>query len=200
MSRRSRAAVGPSAARDRALTTLLGLVLLALGVLVVLLGTGVFGVFRAQRPVVDPIVAVWTASHVPLTRLLLVVGGLVLLVLGLVWAVRALRPEPRPDVLLDDTPGTRLRVRHTAVCEAVRADAETVPGVARARARMVGEEARPALRLALWLEEGTDVRDVWAEVDGRVLARARRAFEVSALPAAVRIELEADAVQSPRVR
>ena len=200
MSRRSRAAVARSAARDRVLVTLLGLVLLAAGVLVVLLGSGVLGANRARRPVVDPLVASWVATHAPPARILAVAGGLVLVVLGLLWAVRTLRPEPRPDVVLDESPGGGLRVAHAAVCDAVRADAEAVAGVTRARVRLVGEETRPALRLTLRLAEGADVRDVWAEVDGRVLARARRAFEVSALPAAVRIELDADPVEAPRVR
>ena len=201
MSRRSRAAVARSAGRDRVLVTLLGLVLLAVGVLVVLLGTGVLGANRARRPLVDPVAASWVAAHAPLARALAVVGGLVLVVLGLVWAVRALRPEPRPDVVLDESPGSGLRVAHAAVCDAVRADAEQVVGVTRARVRMVGEDTRPALRMTLRLAEGADVRDVWAEIDGRVLARARRAFEVSALPTAVRIELDADPVEpAPRVR
>lgn len=53
MSRRSRAAVARSAAGDRTLVVLSGLVLLAVGVLVVLLGAGVFGSNRAQRPLFD---------------------------------------------------------------------------------------------------------------------------------------------------
>ena len=200
MSRRSRAAVARSAGRDRVLTTLVGLVALAAGVLVVLLGSGALGANRALRTVVDPLAVQWIATHAPLARSLAVAGGVVLVAAGLLWAVRALRPEPRPDVVLDETPGTSLRVGHAAVCAAVAADAGEVPGVTRARARLVGDETRPALRLSLRLQEGTDVRDVWAEIDGRVLARARRAFEVSALPTAVRIELDADPPEMPRVR
>ena len=54
VSRRSRAAVARSAAGDRTLVLLSGLVLLAVGVLVVLLGAGIFGVNRAQRPADRP--------------------------------------------------------------------------------------------------------------------------------------------------
>lgn len=200
MSRRSRAAVARSAGGDRTLTTLVGVVLLAVGVLVVLLGARVFGVNRAQRPLLDPLALTWAGSHLAIMRVIGIAGGLVLLVLGLLWTARSLRPERRPDVLLDATPRERVVVAHAAVADAVRADAEAVPGVSRARVRLVGDQHRPALRMALWLDEGTDVRDVWAEVDGRVLARARAAFEVSALPTAVRIELEATPVTAPRVR
>lgn len=199
MSRRSRAAVARSAAADRTLVVISGLVLLAAGVLVVLLGLGVFGVFRAQRPLIDPQVSTWISSNATLTRWIAIVGGVVLLVVGLIWAIRSLRPEPRPDVLLSESPGERLTVEHAAIADAVRGDAETIEGVSRARVRLVGTGRRPALRLTLWLIEDADVRDVWADVDGRVLARARQAFAVDALPTAVRIELDAAASRTPRV-
>ena len=199
MSRRSRAAVARSTAYDRTLVLLSGLVLLAAGVLVVLLGQGTFGVNRAQRPVVDPQVSAWISANATSARWIAVGVGVVLLIVGLTWAVRSLRPEPRPDVLLSDVPGQRLTVEHSAIADAVRGDAESIDGVSRARVRLVGDERRPALRMTLWLVEDADVREVWAEVDGRVLARARQAFAVDALPTAVRIELDAAAVKTPRV-
>jgi hypothetical protein len=199
VSRRSRAAVARSAASDRTLVVLSGLVLLAAGVLVVLLGEGVFGVYRAQRPLIDPEISTWITGNTQLARWIAIVGGIVLLVIGLTWAIRSLRPEARPDVLLSETPGERLTVEHHAIAEAVRSDAEMIEGVSRARVRMVGTERRPALRLTLWLVDGADVRDVWADLDGRVLARAREAFSVDALPTAVRIELDAAAAKTPRV-
>ena len=197
MSRRSRAAVARSAGGDRTLTIILGLVLLAGGVLAALVGFGVFGVFRAQRPLIDPILTTWVGGHEQATRWIAVGAGVVLLVVGLWWALRSLRPEPRPDVSLSETPGERLTVEHAAICDAVRRDAEAVTGVHRARVRLVGTTQRPALRMSLSLVEGTDVRDVWADLDGRVLARARQAFGVSALPTAVRLELEASSAPTP---
>ena len=53
--RRSRSAVARSAAGDRWLVTLIGLILLAVGVGVALLSSGVFGSARAGRPLLDPI-------------------------------------------------------------------------------------------------------------------------------------------------
>ncbi len=199
MSRRSRAAVARSTASDRTLVVLAGLVLLAVGVLVVLLGQGTFGQYRAQRPLIDPEISSWITANSGAARWIAIGAGLVLLVVGLVWVVRSLRPEHRPDVLLSEVPGQRLTVEHSAIADAVRGDAESIDGVSRARVRLVGNERRPALRLTLWLVEDADVRDVWAEVDGRVLARARQAFAVDALPTAVRIELDAAASKTPRV-
>ena len=63
MSRRSRAAVARSAGGDRTLTTVLGLVLVAASVLALLVGFGVFGSFRAQRPVIDPLIVEWVSTH-----------------------------------------------------------------------------------------------------------------------------------------
>ena len=197
MSRRSRAAVARPAGSDRTLTIVLGLVLLVAAVLALLVGYGVFGVYRAQRPLVDPILVAWTAAHVGATRWILVGVGVVLLVVGIAWTLRSVRPEPRPDVSLSELPGERLTVEHSAICDAVRHDAETITGVSRARVRLVGTSIRPALRIALTLVEGTDVRDVWADLDGRVLARAREAFAVSALPTAVRLELDATSAPTP---
>jgi hypothetical protein len=77
----------------------------------------------------------------------------------------------------------------------VRADAETVTGMHRARVRLLGDPEHPGLRLTLSLHEGADLRQVWSELDTRVLARAREALGVTTLPTAVRIELDAAARQ-----
>jgi hypothetical protein len=199
VSRRSRAAVARSVGGQRFSTAVIGLVLVAAAVLALLVGYGVLGVYRAQRPLVDPVVLAWTGSNASATRWIALAVGVVLFVLGLIWTLRSLRPEPQPDVLLSEAPGSRLKVEHAAVADAVRRDAEGIDGVSRARVRLVGEARAPALRITLFLVEGTDVRDVWAEVDGRVLARARQAFDVSALPTAVRLELDSSSSHAPRV-
>jgi hypothetical protein len=197
VSRRSRAAVARSAGGDRTLTIVIGLVLVAASVLALLVGAGVFGEFRAQRPLIDPILVQWVTDNGDATFWIAIGIGVVLFVLGLWWTLRSLRPEPRPDVSLSEVPGERLTVEHSAICDAVRHDAETIDGVSRARVRLVGTPMRPALRIALTMVEGSDVRDVWAELDGRVLARAREAFSVSALPTAVRLELDATSAPTP---
>lgn len=199
MSRRSRAAVARSAGGDRTITVILGLVLLAAAVLTLLVGYEVFGVFRAQRPLVDPIATTWLGDHGTAARWIAIGAGIVLFVVGVIWTLRSLRPERKPDVLLVEEPGNRLTVEHSAICDAVRADAESIEGVSRSRVRLVGDPKHPALRMHLFLAEGCDVRDVWADVDGRVLSRARQAFGVSALPTAVRLELESAASTAPRV-
>ena len=84
--RRSRSAVARSAAGDRWLVALVGLVLLAAGVGMALLSYGVFGPARASRPLLDPIIVDTVATEPVLWRAIAIAGGIVLAVLGLTWA------------------------------------------------------------------------------------------------------------------
>jgi hypothetical protein len=174
---------------ERTLTFVVGLVAVLGAAAVLVVSFGVFGEFRARRALLDPLAVDWLGGHTTPARIVAIVLGLVLFVLGLRWFLRSLRPEGRPDLELDrsDNPVT---VTSSAIANAVQADAETVGGVSRAKARAVGDSEHPALRLTLWLREGTDVRQVWAELDTRVLRRARESLGIETLPTAVRIELE----------
>ena len=188
--RRSRSAVARSAGGDRWLTVLIGLVLLVAGVGVTLLSYGVLGAGRATRPLLDPIMVDTVAAQPLLWRAVAIVGGVLLAVFGLTWVARSVRPEPRPDVVLNGGADTTIRVSSAAAGEAVASQAGTLPGVARARARLVGSAAAPALRVTLWLADDADVRDVLARLHTEVLATARASLDLATLPVAVRLELE----------
>ena len=188
--RRSRSAVARSVGGDRWLAVLIGLVLLVVGAGVTLLSYGVFGVARAGRPLLDPIILTTVAADPSLWRVVAIAGGIVLAVLGLAWVARSVRPEPRPDVTLDGGPDTTILVSAVAAGEAVAAQAGALPGVARARARLVGTAAAPAMRVTLWLADDADVRAVLQRLHDEVLATARSALDLPALPVAVRLELE----------
>lgn len=188
--RRSRSAVARSVGGDRWLTVLIGLVLLAAGAGVTLLSYGVFGTARASRPLLDPVILTTVAADPVLWRVVAIAGGVVLAVLGLAWVARSVRPEPRPDVALPGGPETTIVVSAAAAGEAVATPAGALPGVARARARLVGSAAAPALRVTLWLADDADVRAVLRRLDEEVLATARSALDLPALPVAVRLELE----------
>jgi hypothetical protein len=54
----------------------------------------------------------------------------------------------------------------------------------------VGSEAAPAVRVTLWLTDDADVREVLARLDDDVLATARGSLGLTALPAAVWLELD----------
>jgi hypothetical protein len=188
--RRSRSAVARSAAGDRWLVTLIGLILLAAGVGVALLSYGVFGTARAERPLLDPIMVSTVAADPVLSRVIAIAGGILLAVLGLGWVARSVRPEPRPDVVLNGSPDTTILVSSGAAADAVAAQAGTLQGVARARARLVGSTVAPALRVTLWLTDGADLRAVLRHLEEEVLATVRSALDLPALPVAVRVEVE----------
>jgi hypothetical protein len=188
--RRSRSAVARSAAGDRVTTVFVGLVLLAAGVLVALLSFGVFGTGRAGRPLLDPMIVDALRAQPVVSRVVAVVAGMVLVLLGLIWAANSIRPERHPDVLIDGGPDTSIVVSSAAAADAVAAQAAGLPGVGRARARLVGDETAPALRVTLWLADDADVRDVLRRLDEQVLTTARQSLGLAALPVAVRLELD----------
>ncbi|MEV0049517.1 alkaline shock response membrane anchor protein AmaP [Saccharopolyspora shandongensis] len=180
---------------ERGVVTALGLLALVVGVIALLVGTGWLGVFRAQRPLADPLLVQWLRDNSQVAIAVAIVLGIVLFALGLWWVVRALRPEPRPALVLERG-NESLAVTSAALTEAVRTDAERVTGVKRARVRMAGSEQRPALRLTLSLQEGTNVRHVWEELDEKVLSRARESLGMDTLPTAIRLQLD----RAPRQR
>lgn len=188
--KRAHAAVARSVVGDRSLVVLVGIALLAVGTLMALLSYGVLGTGRAQRALLDPIVLDALRAQPTLARAIAIAAGAVLIVLGLAWAARSLRPDRRPDLVLDGWTDTAIVVTSTAVAEAVAARAATVPGVGRARARLVGTDAAPALRVVLWLIDDADVRGVLHRLDTEVLDTARASLGLAALPTAVRLELQ----------
>ncbi|MBB5856981.1 alkaline shock response membrane anchor protein AmaP [Amycolatopsis umgeniensis] len=187
-------ALGRSTGTERTLTVLIGLLALLGGAAVIVVGAGWLGTYRANRPLVDPIALDWLSQNALAARIGAIVLGVLLLWLGLWWFFRSLRPEGRPDLELDDD----LVVTASAISEAVRLDAETIDGVGRARVRAVGDSDNPALRITLWLSEGTDLKRVWEQLDLTVLARARESLGVTVLPTAVRLELDTGAPQRVR--
>jgi hypothetical protein len=186
----ARRALGRSYGAERTLTIVAGLVAALAGAAALVVGLGWLGRFRGHRSLVDPMAVRWLGDHALYARIGALVLGVLLLVLGLWWFFRSLRPEPRPDLQLDETPGAELTVTSAAIAGAVQADAEDIAGVTRARARAVGSKAEPALRVTLWLSEDTDVRRVWSDLDTYVLTRARESLGLDVLPTAVRLELD----------
>ncbi|MEV4142482.1 alkaline shock response membrane anchor protein AmaP [Amycolatopsis sp. NPDC049691] len=191
-------ALSRSYAGERAWVFLVGLLALLGGALALVVGFGVLGEFRGRRPLLDPMALGWLGGHATLARIAAIVLGVLLVVFGLRGTLRSLRPEPRPDLDLDRTEGAELVVTAGAISGAVQADAEQLDGVSRARVRAVGSRTFPALRITLWLHEGTDLKGVWAELDARVLTRARESLGLDVLPTAVRLELDTSAPKRVR--
>jgi hypothetical protein len=175
---------------------MVGTILLAGALLALVVGQGGLGATDARQTVVDPAAAHAISGHPLRVLIASILVGLLLLILGLTWFARSVRPQRRPDLLLDADPDSRLVLTSGGISEAVRADCVGVGGVTRARVRTVGSTERPAMRVNLWLEEGTDLREVWSELESGVLARLRQSLGDKRLPVGIRVEMDAE----PRLR
>lgn len=192
---------GPAAARARSVRTArlraerlrlaaVGGVLAVLGVLGLLLGTGLLGDGGA---VADPDLVSGAGRNPVLSAAVAALVGVVLAALGGLWLVRSLRRTPAPDLALAGAEGWgegTILVRGAALAEAARTDAEQVPGVAQARARLLGTATAPVLVLDLVLHRGADLVTVWRGVEQRVLRPARTTVERDELSAAVHVEVQ----------
>jgi hypothetical protein len=178
---------------DRLAVGGIGALAAACGAAALVVSAGWAGRPRASRPLADPMALDWLRAHQLWVQVGALVTGVLLVLFGLWLASRTLRPERRPDLVLEEEAGDTavggLLVTAQAIAEAIRVDAESVSGVAEARARVVRVDATPALRLQLWLRHGADVHAVWSELDKRVLTRARESLGVPAIPTAIRLEL-----------
>lgn len=201
--RSSRSAVARSAGRDRSILVIIGLVLVLAGAFAALVGYRVLdavpGEGTSARPLLDPVVVDLLRAQPLVARIVAIVVGVLLVILGLSWTARSLRPERRPDLVLDRGPETGIVVDSAAAADALAGQAAALPGVGRAKARMVGSDAAPAVRLSMWLTDDADVRDVLERLDRDVLASARDSLGLAALPVAVRLELDQTSTGGPRV-
>lgn len=176
--------IGRGLGYERGLVSAIGVVLVLAGAAALVANLGAVG--TADRPVLDPVLVSWFRVFPLIALPVTIVVGVLLLLLGLWWIARALRPEPKPNLQL----APELTLTAGALTRAVREDAEEVTDVTRAKVRMAGDQRRPNLRLTLALREGADVRAVWDELDDQVLARTRAAVGTETMPTAIRLQLD----------
>lgn len=183
---------------NRILLTLIGVLLVLVGVGAILLNTGVFGADRASRAVVDHTII--QTVHRDARWLWPTVGavGFVLGIAAIYWLVVQLRVERVTSIALQRTRSGELILAGSALTDAVVAEAESIPGVERARVRLTRDEINPELVLTVWLREGANLADVGRAIDGQVLAHAREALGRDALTTWLRIDV--DAGERERVR
>ena len=174
---------------NRALLSLLGLALVALGTLGLLRGAGVVG-----GEGTDPVVSGWLRREArerqALLLGLLAAVALLLIWLGLRWLLAQLPKDPPVDVVsLDRTEhATRVEVSAKAVTEALAADVRALEGVTDATAKVVGE--RPlTIQLDVALEEGTHLTAVNQAIADRPRRRLVEALEVPDVDLRVRLKL-----------
>jgi hypothetical protein len=173
-------------AANRAGLLVVGLLLTVAGVAGLVLSLGGFGYDLAERPLLP---VAWR-ERVALDPWLWWVAALVALVVALVglrWLLAQLRTDRVGRLGLQ--PGGRdgRTVLHAgALCDAVAADARTLPGVGGASARLAGQR-RHRLSLTVDLTDRADVAEVWRDVAGQTIPRARQAVGDPDLPVDVEL-------------
>lgn len=177
---------------NRFLLILLGLLCVGGGVAVLLLGFRVFGADWSRQPLLQQETRDFADRNHGWFWLAVGGGVGVLTLLALRWLfaqastarVNALQLEP------DRTHGgTRLAAG--AVTDALCEEVEGYRGVSRVNARLLGERARPTLRLDVALDDTADLGQVRSRIEQRALSRARQAADLDELPARVRLRVGA---------
>ena len=174
---------------NRALLSLLGLVLAGLGTFGLLRGAGVIGGEGA-----DLVVSPWLRSEARerqvLLLALLAALALLLIWLGLRWLLAQL-PKDRPVglVTLGRTEhATRVEVSAKAIADALAGDVRALGGVTDATARVINDHPL-TIHVDVDLEEGTDLNAVNQAIADRPRRRLLEALEVPDVDLRVRLKL-----------
>ncbi|WP_042401917.1 hypothetical protein [Streptacidiphilus carbonis] len=118
--------------------------------------------------------------------------------LSLWWLLAQLRRGAVDRIAVPDTDDIPVRVRGAALARAVAEEAEQLPGVSRARVRLLGSARHPRARLALTLEPGAAPGPVLRDLSAGPLTHARTSAGLAVLPAEAVLKVEPGPV--PRVR
>lgn len=177
---------------------LVGLVLVAAGVLALLASLGALGVAE-DRPVLTADALRFFREEAVWLQIGSIVVGVLLLLAGLRWLLVQLRVERLGDVLLevDDARG-QTSMPTKALTDALETEAQSVHGVRDASARLENDPVEPDLRLVVDLTTRADLREVRHAIETVVVAHAREALSRDDLPTLVEYRLARST--GPRVR
>lgn len=171
---------------NRAVLALLGLLLLAGGLLGLLLSLGVLAPGQAGSPVVPDAVRTF-AAQTPWFWWAVAAACLILALLGLRWLLAQLHSDRVGRLDLTDNVRDGLTTVHAgAVTSAVEAEAQTIRGIADASAQLRGEQGH-RLDLAVDLTDYADIADVRNQLQERLVPHVRQALDDPELPVAIEL-------------
>ncbi|XVQ10146.1 alkaline shock response membrane anchor protein AmaP [Spirillospora sp. CA-255316] len=168
---------------------LLGLVLLAAGVLGLARGLGAFGRDAAADPLITDAMRRYAAGQGWFWPVVAGAGAM-LAVLGLAWLLAQARSERLPGLALEPDPSKgATRVSERAVTAALEEEIGEYPGVRGVRAHLLGSSARPRLTLNVAYGGQADLDALRRRIREEAVPRLRVALERDSLPAVVKLRL-----------
>ncbi|MFU8853221.1 alkaline shock response membrane anchor protein AmaP [Micromonospora sp. SL1-18] len=169
---------------NRALLTVLALVLLVAGAAVLLAGADVYGRDFSRRHLLDNPAARYIGAHGGWFWPVAAVAAAILALLGLRWLAIVVTTEPsqrRINISTDGTTG-RTVLDAGALATAVRAEIEDCPGVDDVGTKLSGSPNAPSLALSVTADPDVDLAALRERLEAVVLPRVRYAVGKPDLP------------------
>lgn len=172
---------------NRTILILLGLILLAAGVLGLVLSFGGFGAQPAESPVLPEQLRSFADQNAWFWWVV-ALAGVLLALLALRWLLAQLRTDrvSRLDLTDDDRAGVTT-VHTGAVCDAVEDEARTFRGVSGATAHIRG--ARDTMDLRVDLTDRADIADVRSKLEDVLVPHLRQALDDPHMPVDIELRL-----------
>jgi len=183
---------------NRAVLTLLAVLLVAAGAYGLARGYGAFGDDRASDPVLTDDVRSFVSRNAGWFWPVAAVVALLVAWLGLRWLVAQLSSTAVSRLDVPTTGPGHTELLASAAAAAVTSDVEGYPGVRAARARLVADHPVPEVELTVEVAEDADVPAVRRRIEEHALARLRTALEVPDIRAGVHLRLAPRAARTLR--
>ena len=174
---------------NRAVLAVLGVLTLAAGLFVLLVGTGML---RALVPVPPD------APLIPANRTLqswvpwaVVPAAIIVAVLALRWLIAQTirRPGSSDWQLAPDTRHGSTHIDSDAAAEPLREEIAEYPGVLSATAHLTGPKQYPQLHLRVTTDDRADITELCRQIDTEAIPRLTRALDLPALSADLLLRL-----------
>jgi len=180
----------------RIVLTVIGAILLAIGVAGILANTGLYASGFGRRTLLQNPAAIWIGTHSAWFWPVAAAVAVAVALLAIAWLALVISPAPKTrDVSIDGSARTSLRA--SALRDALTSEIQSYRGVDSARVRVVGDPQDPRLGVKVNLTDDARVAEVRERVEREALAHAREALDAPRMP--VVLDLAVSTRSGPRV-